>query len=251
MLATWVSGKSLTWVLAHDDEIIETSMQSQLQQSLQQRINGEPLAYIVGTREFYGLQFLVSKATLIPRADTEVLVDWVIANAPQNARLLELGTGTGCIAIAVAHCRPDLSWVATDISLAALDIARQNSKRLGVQERVQLLESNWYVNLSTNDLFDGIVSNPPYIANSDTHLLTGDLRFEPIGALTDGHNGLQAIAHIASKACGHLKHSGFIAVEHGYDQAAAVREIFSQAQLTKITTHHDLERRERFCVGYI
>jgi release factor glutamine methyltransferase len=226
-------------------------MLRQLHHALQRRLNGEPLAYITGTKEFYGLSFLVSAATLIPRADTEVLVDWVIANAAQNARLLELGTGTGCIAIAVAHCRPDLSWIATDISVAALAIAQQNAVSIAVQERVQLLESNWFAKVSKDMHFDGIVSNPPYIASADKHLVTGDLRFEPRGALTDGHDGLRDIAHIAAMARPHLKPSGFIAIEHGYDQAGAVRTLFSQVQMTQIATHRDLEQRERFTIAYV
>lgn len=209
---------------------------------VERRLNGEPIAYIVGQREFYGLPFHVSEAVLIPRPDTELLVELALERLPRGGRLLDMGTGSGAIAVALAHSRPDAAVTALDVSPAALDVARHNAAANGAS--VHFLHSNWYDALGPAR-FDLIVANPPYIASGDAHLAQGDLRFEPIGALTDHGDGLSALRHIAGGAAAHLTKGGWLLMEHGYDQAAAVRALLAAAGLTAPQSWRDLAGIER------
>ena len=201
------------------------------------RLNGEPIAYIVGQREFYGLPFLVSDAVLIPRPDTELLVELALARLRPHGRLLDMGTGSGAIAVAVAHTRPDAVVSALDASDAALAVARHNASANDVN--VNFMHSDWYGALGGAN-FDVIVANPPYIASADQHLTQGDLRFEPMDALTDHGDGLSALRIIVAGAARHLVAQGWLLMEHGYDQSDAVRALLHAHGFTEVQSWPDL-----------
>ena len=213
---------------------------------VQRRLDGEPIAYIVGEREFFGLPFRVSPAVLIPRPDTELIVELALARLAPRARLLDMGTGSGAIAVALAHTRPDATVTALDVSDAALDIAQANAAANGA--RVRFLRSDWYAALG-EERFDLIASNPPYIASGDRHLSEGDLRFEPTGALTDHADGLSALRIIVDGACAHLEPGGWLLLEHGYDQAEAVRALLAARGFTEVQSWRDLAGIERVSGG--
>jgi release factor glutamine methyltransferase len=210
------------------------------------RVAGEPIAYIVGKREFFGLDFRVTDAVLIPRPDTELLVDLALERLPQGAAVLDMGTGSGAIAVALAHTRPDAQVSALDASAAALEIAHANAAANGAA--VRFLHSDWYAALAA-ERFDLIVSNPPYIAGGDVHLSEGDLRFEPVGALTDHADGLSDLRTIVAGAAPHLAPGGWLLLEHGYDQAAQVRELLAAHGYTQVQSWRDLSGIERVSGG--
>lgn len=210
---------------------------------LARRLQGEPIAYIVGQREFYGLDLRVTPAVLIPRPDTELLVELALERLPRQGRLLDMGTGSGAIAVAIAHTRPDAAVTALDASAAALEVARGNAATH--QVRLQLLQSDWYQALPAGSLFDVIASNPPYIVAGDQHLAQGDLRFEPLDALTDHADGLSDLRSIIDGAPGHLKPGGWLLMEHGYDQAAAVRALLAGSGFDHVQSWRDLAGIER------
>jgi release factor glutamine methyltransferase len=201
------------------------------------RIAGEPIAYLIGAREFYGLRFDVTPAVLIPRPETELLVELAIDRLPRQGRVLDLGTGSGAIAVAIANSRRDAAVSAIDFSDTALTVARRNASQHAVQ--VTLLRSDWYAALA-GQCFNMIVANPPYIVAGDHHLSEGDLRFEPVDALTDHADGLNALRHIISGATAFLEPSGWLLLEHGYDQAEAVRSLLDTAQFTEVQSWDDL-----------
>ena len=215
------------------------------------RLQGEPIAYLIGKRGFHNIELQVASGVLIPRPETELLVDiglreiGRIENEVSTPKLLDLGTGSGAIALAVAHAAPDAIVTATDQSPEALAIAKANARHLDLESRVQFAQGSWYVALGDNTLFDVILSNPPYIANEDPHLTQGDLRFEPISALTDHANGLTCLEVIIHGASNHLKPMGLIAVEHGFDQSEAVVSLMKDAGLRDIQTHQDLAGHNR------
>lgn len=208
---------------------------------LERRRQGEPVAYLTGEREFFGLSLGVTPAVLIPRHDTELLVELALARLPQQGRMLDLGTGSGAIAVAVAHERRDASLHATDASEAALEVARGNAARHGVAVEFSL--SDWLAGVTGR--FDVIVSNPPYIPAGDPHLSQGDLRFEPRSALTDEAGGLTDIAAIIAGAPAHLQAGGCLLLEHGYDQAAAVRSLLAESGWQQVQSWRDLAGIER------
>ena len=210
------------------------------------RRQGEPIAYIVGKREFFGLEFAVTPAVLIPRPDTELLVELALERLPPGARLLDMGTGSGAIAVAVAHTRPDAQVTALDVSALALDVARANAAAHGAA--VRFLHSDWFGALA-GERFDLIASNPPYIADGDRHLAEGDLRFEPAGALTDHADGLSALRTIVEGAPAHLAPQGWLLMEHGYDQAAAVRDLLTAQGWDEVQSWRDLAGIERVTGG--
>jgi release factor glutamine methyltransferase len=207
---------------------------------------GEPIAYIVGKREFFGLDFAVNDAVLIPRPDTELLVELAIERLPQAGRALDMGTGSGAIAVALAHNRPDAQITALDVSSAALDVARANAASNGAT--VRYIQSDWFAALG-DERFDLIASNPPYIASGDTHLAQGDLRFEPVGALTDHADGLAALRTIIDNAAQHLHPTAWLLLEHGYDQAAAVRALLVHNGYSDVQSWRDLAGIERVSGG--
>ncbi|MCH8544538.1 MAG: peptide chain release factor N(5)-glutamine methyltransferase [Alcanivorax sp.] len=220
------------------------------QQWIARRVEGEPVAYLIGRREFYGHEFLVSPDTLIPRPDTELLVDMALNHLDGNAplRVADLGTGTGAIAISLALARPAWQLFAVDMDAAIMDLVERNCHRLGAHN-VQLVQSNWCEQL--NDRFDAIVSNPPYIAEDDPHLEQGDVRFEPLTALASGRDGLEDIRLIITQAVTRLVPGGLLAFEHGYDQAEEVRELMREAGLTALASHRDMAGHERVTLGFM
>ncbi len=213
---------------------------------VERRVNGEPIAYIVGKREFFGLDFKVTDAVLIPRPDTELLVELALERLPRQGRALDMGTGSGAIAVSLAHTRHDAAVTALDVSEAALEVARANAAANGVA--VRFLHSDWYGALA-GETFDVIASNPPYIASGDIHLAKGDLRFEPVDALTDRADGLSALRTITAGAAAHLAPSGWLLMEHGYDQAAQVRQLLLDQGYTEVQSWRDLAGIERASGG--
>ncbi|TFW16992.1 peptide chain release factor N(5)-glutamine methyltransferase [Duganella callida] len=210
---------------------------------VQRRLAGEPVAYLVGQREFYGLPFEVSGAVLIPRPDTELLVELTIERTPPQGRVLDMGTGSGAIAVAVAHSRRDAAVTALDVSADALAVASRNAQANNVL--VTFLHSDWYGALHGAAPFDVIAANPPYIASGDRHLAEGDLRYEPVNALTDHADGLSALRRIIAGAPAHLQPRGWLLLEHGYDQAAAVRALLAAGGYVEVQSWRDLAGIER------
>lgn len=210
------------------------------------RRQGEPIAYILGEREFFGLALYTTSDVLIPRPETELLVELALDRMPDNSRVLDMGTGSGAIAITIAHTSPDATVTALDASDAALAVARRNAERH--QVTVRLLRSDWYTALGSEQ-FDMIVSNPPYIVAGDPHLSQGDLRFEPVDALTDHGDGLGAIRAIVEGTPSHLVSGGWLLLEHGYDQAAQVRELLIRQGFRDVQSWQDLAGIERVTGG--
>lgn len=237
------------WLIAHENDALEANIHAAFEALLNRRLNGEPMAYILGCREFYGLDLMVTPDTLIPRPDTETLVEVALAkisNVP-NQSILDLGTGTGAIALAVAKNRPQASITAVDASVGALKVAKQNAENLSIHN-IEFVFSNWFENLE-NQKFDVIVSNPPYIEDQDIHLTQGDLRFEPISALASGVDGLDDIRQIIGDCLIHLKPQAWLMLEHGYNQAAQVADLMADVGLTNIETIKDLGNNDRVTVG--
>ena len=213
---------------------------------LMRRTAGFPVAYLVGKREFWSRAFVVRPGVLIPRPDTELLIELALDGIPAHraADILELGTGSGIIAVTLAAERPQSRIVATDLSQEALTIAQHNARRLGAAH-IRFSRGNWFEPLSENECFDLIVSNPPYIAEQDPHLTQGDLRFEPLLALASGPQGLDALRAIAEGARRHLKPEGLLLLEHGYDQDSALAAILAELGYSRITHHRDLQGHRR------
>ena len=233
-------------LITNSERVLSEDEAARLAALVRRRQQGEPIAYIVGQREFFGLPFQVTPAVLIPRPDTELIVELVLERLAPRARLLDMGTGSGAIAVAVAHTRPDALVSALDVSEDALAVARANAAANGVQ--VRFLRSDWFTALG-DEVFDLIASNPPYIAARDEHLAQGDLRFEPSGALTDFADGLSALRTIVSSAPAHLVADGWLLLEHGYDQAAAVRGLLTDAGYAEVQSWRDLGGIERVSGG--
>lgn len=245
-LMCYVSGLTREQWIARDHQLSPEQQQAYTALA-QRRLLGEPLAYLMGQREFFGRTFLVGPAVLIPRPETEMLVDFVIQYADVGARVLDLGTGSGAIAVSIAAERHDLSVTAVDVSVEALEFARRNNAALS-DGRVDCQVSHWF-NALGEQRFDWVVSNPPYIAAEDEHLSQGDLRYEPFCALTDGADGLACLRSIIQEAPTHLTLGGRLVVEHGYDQAAAVRDLMRTAGLSEVRTQRDLAGQERMTWG--
>jgi release factor glutamine methyltransferase len=242
------TGLTRVQLITQGDRALTPDEASRLDDLVARRLRGEPIAYIVGRREFFGLDFQVGPAVLIPRPDTELIVELSLERLPENApRLLDMGTGSGAIAVAVAHTRPDADVTALDVSRDALAVAQANAAANGA--RVRFLESSWFDALTAGETFDVIASNPPYIAAGDDHLAQGDLRFEPVGALTDHADGLSALRIIIAGSPRHLVPGGWLLLEHGYDQAAAVRTLLVDAGFADVQSWRDLAGIERVSGG--
>lgn len=269
------------WLIAHENENLAPENLAEFNSLIERRAKGEPIAYILGEREFYGLNFMVTPDTLIPRADTETLVeialakiavDKVITNTSfrsmsessvfqadkyktldsdfrrnDEVTVLDLGTGSGAIALAIAKHRPQAQVTAVDASQAALAVAQRNAEHLQISN-VQFLLSDWFSALE-QVRFDVIVSNPPYIEQDDTHLAQGDLRFEPISALASGQDGLDDIRTIIDDCLVHLKPQGWLMLEHGYNQAQAVADLMAQIGLLNVETIKDFGGNDRVTIG--
>ena len=233
VLAAHVLGVDTAWLIAHDTDPLSDTHAAAVESLLAQRLAGVPIAYLVGTREFYGRPFLVSPDVLIPRPDTELLVERALACVPpeQAMAVLDLGTGSGCIAITLALERPLAQVTAVDRSPAALAVAQRNADLLSA--RVEFLTSDWFAafmppRVLAGRRFDLIVSNPPYIATADPHLARGDVRFEPLTALAAGQDGLDDLRRLTRAACAHLRPGGVLLLEHGYDQSDAVQALLRE-----------------------
>jgi release factor glutamine methyltransferase len=236
-----------TWLIAHDDASLLGPQAAQWRAWLERRADGEPLAYLLGEKEFSGLLLGVSADVLVPRPETELLVDWVDALCRRGhavASVVDLGTGSGAIALAIKSAHPRCAVAATDVSAAALRVAHANALRHSLP--IELIESSWWHGLAGRR-FDVVVSNPPYIAEDDQAL--GFLRHEPAAALTPGGNGLGALAGIVDGAMGHLHRDGWLVLEHGFDQGPAVRSMLQRAGFDLIETRRDLAGRERATGG--
>jgi len=253
ILLCHATGLSRVQLITQSDRVLTLEEAQRLDALVARRLQGEPIAYIVGRREFFGLEFQVGPAVLIPRPDTELIVELALERLPQREgtppRLLDMGTGSGAIAVAVAVTRPDAAVTALDVSPDALAIAQTNAAANGAN--VRLLHSSWFDALDAGATFDVIASNPPYIAAGDAHLAQGDLRFEPPGALTDHADGLSALRIIVAGSGRHLVPGGWLLLEHGYDQAAAVRALLLDAGFAEVQSWKDLGHIERVSGGRI
>lgn len=241
--------RSRAWLISHGGDPLDPEQTAAFADLFERRWSGEPIAYILGEREFYSLNFKVTPAVLIPRPETELLVDLALARIPANrtCRVLDLGTGSGAVAVTLALHRQRADVMAVDQSAAALEVARENAQRLGASN-LRLIQSDWYSALA-GETFELIVSNPPYIAAADPHLGQGDLRFEPAAALASGVDGLDDIRTIVRGAAVHLKPDGWLLFEHGYDQATACRQLLVQAGFEQVASAADLSSIERVSYG--
>lgn len=248
LLLGHVLGRGAAWLFAHGDACIDEADAARFEGLVERRAAGEPVAYLLGRRGFWTLDLAVTPATLIPRPETERLVELALERLPaQPCAVADLGTGSGAIALAIASERPLARVVATDASTAALDVARDNARRHGLQ-RVQFRHGDWLEPLA-GERFGLIASNPPYIAAGDPHLSRGDLVHEPPGALASGTDGLDAIRVIVAGASGHLRAGGWLLLEHGHDQGAAVRALLLAGGFVDVRTEQDLEARDRVSLG--
>lgn len=241
-------GLSRVALITQSERAIGADEAARLAALVQRRLAGEPIAYIVGEREFFGLPFRVGPGVLIPRPDTELIVELALERLPPRGRLLDMGTGSGAIAVACAHSRKDAVVTALDVSPEALAIARANA--VANDTAVRFLRSDWFGAIG-GERFELIVSNPPYIAAGDEHLSQGDLRFEPVGALTDHADGLSALRTIVAGAPAHLAPGGWLLLEHGYDQAGAVRALLAAGGFLDVRSWRDLGGIERVSGGRI
>jgi len=244
---------SRAWLAAHPEAVLPQAKASAYYVLAHRRRDGEPVAYLVGKREFWGLELAVTPNVLIPRPETETLVEEALARLPRGRELavLDLGTGSGAIALALARERPHARIVATDASNAALQVARANARRVGAYN-VEFVEADWYAHpaLAPGEArFDAIVSNPPYIGAGDPHLAQGDVRYEPLAALTSGADGLDALRTIVAGARERLAPGGFLLVEHGYDQADGVRALYAAAGFSNHAVARDLAGIVRVAAG--
>ncbi|MEW5893926.1 MAG: peptide chain release factor N(5)-glutamine methyltransferase [Pseudomonadota bacterium] len=239
---------SRTWLVAHGRDRLAGELVQKIETLFRRRCAGEPVAYIIGRREFYGRAFQVGPAVLIPRPETEHLVEAALKRAAPDARVLDIGTGSGCIAITLKLERPDLKVTAVDVSSEALAIARTNAEDWHAQ--VEFIESDLFSALDERR-FELIVSNPPYIPEADPHLAQGDLRFEPRGALAAGPDGLDAIRRIVEQAKTHLAPGGWLLFEHGYDQGEAVQGLFRAAGYAEVFLEQDLAGQPRVSGGQL
>jgi release factor glutamine methyltransferase len=249
LLMAHVLDRPRSWLYAHAETLLSPGVAERFEALVARRVQGVPVAYLTGRRGFWSFELAVTPDTLIPRPETELLVEAALQRLPPGRRLrvADLGTGSGAIALAIASERPLADVVATDRSEAALAVARGNAGTLGIAN-VAFRAGDWCAPLQ-GERFDLVASNPPYIAGDDAHLQAGDLRYEPGLALTPGGDGLDAIRAIASGAPGCLLPGGWLLVEHGHDQGDAVRALLADAGLVEVATLPDLEGRDRVGVG--
>ena len=249
ILLLHVLGKPRSWLIAHADDVLDMDVQTAYALLVERRVAGEPVAYIIGRRGFWSFELEVTPATLIPRPETELLVELALARLPHEAgaAVADLGTGSGAIALAMAHERPGARVVATDASTEALAVAQRNALRLDVRN-VTFMQGDWLTPLA-GQRFNLIVSNPPYIEAADPHLGQGDLRFEPPDALASGGDGLDAIRRIVGDAREHLEVGGWLLFEHGWNQGEAARALLRAAGYADVMTVRDLEQRDRVSGG--
>lgn len=248
ILLEFVTGKGRTYILAFGETVITDAQREQLDRLLARRKQGEPIAHLTGVREFWSLPLFVSPATLIPRPDTECLVEQALARLPSGpCRILDLGTGTGAIALALASERPDCEVTAVDRMPEAVALAQRNATHLTINN-VHIRQSDWFSALPGQQ-FTMIVSNPPYIDEQDPHLAQGDVRFEPLTALVARDGGMADIVHIIEQSRTRLEAGGYLLLEHGWQQGAAVRDAFIRAGYQAVETCRDYGDNERITLG--
>ena len=249
LMLSRATGLTRTQLRTYPEKDVSDAQQAELIVWVHRRLQGEPLAYILGDAEFYGLTLSVTADTLIPRQDTELLVDAALELIPERApwTVLDMGTGSGAIAIAIAHHRPIAQVTALDASRAALAVAQDNACALRLPS-IRFIHSDWFTALG-HQRFDVIVSNPPYIAQNDPHLQATSLPYEPISALTSGVEGLDDIRLLIKQAPNHLNADGWLLLEHGYDQGAAVRHLMQSVGFSAIATHRDYGNNDRITLG--
>jgi release factor glutamine methyltransferase len=250
LLLAHVMHKSRAWLYTWPEQQLDAKQLELFNQLVQRRLNGEPVAHLLGQQEFWSLSLQVTADTLIPRPETERLVELALERIPAKAtwRIADLGTGSGAIALALAKERPTCQIIATDRSMAALQVAKENA-RLNQINNVTFQYGNWLAAVKDQSLFDMIVSNPPYIKEDDPHLQQGDVRFEPPGALQAGSAGLNDLQRIIEDVLPRLKPGGWLLLEHGYDQEAAVIQLLQQAGYEQVEDYLDLAGQPRVAAG--
>ncbi len=249
VLLLHVLGKPRSWLFSHADDVLDSDVTRAFDSLVERRARGEPVAYITGSCGFWSLLLEVTPATLIPRPETELLVELALARLPRDGayRVVDLGTGSGAVALAIASERPQAQVIAIDASADALAVARGNARKNGIGN-VSFRCGDWLSPLG-DERVELIVSNPPYIESDDPHLDRGDLRFEPLAALVSGGDGLDDIRRIIDGACRHLRPQGWLLLEHGWQQGDAVRALLRNAGYAEVFTAEDLERRDRISGG--
>ncbi len=249
LLLCHILGRSRSYLYTWPEYELSETERKALEGVVERRINGEPIAHIIGRREFWSLELTVSADTLIPRPETELLVEAALARIPEKAEwaIADLGTGSGAIALAIACERPHCRITAVERSEGALAVAKQNAIRLGLGT-VEFLQGDWFVPLA-GQRFEMILSNPPYIPDADPHLRQGDVRFEPLSALAAGSDGLADIRHLIRGAANYLQDPGWLLLEHGYDQGAAVTRLLQDAGYADVVDLSDLQGHGRVAIG--
>jgi release factor glutamine methyltransferase len=241
-----------TWLKTWPEKTLAAADTERFEQLFQRRLQGEPVAFIVGTQGFWTLDLQVSPHTLIPRPETELLVEAALQlPLASGSQVLDLGTGTGAIALALASECPDWTLTAVDLQASAVELAEQN-RRAHQLDNLSIYQSDWFAGVAKRQpqtQFNLIVSNPPYIEIDDAHLLVGDLRFEPASALVSGAEGLDDLKQVIGQSCGFLAPAGWLLVEHGHNQGAAVRELFNEAGFVLVETRQDYNQLDRITLG--
>lgn len=250
LLLCYVLDVDRTWLRTWPEKKVSQTLENSFLALLEQRIQGHPIAYLVGSRGFWSMDLQVSNDTLIPRPETELLVELALnLELTHNSKALDLGTGTGAIALALASERPDMDFIAVDSQIGAVNLANKNCQKLGLNN-VEIIQSDWFGSLPLQaNQFDLIVSNPPYIPSNDVHLQQGDVRYEPNTALVSGIDGLDDLKKIITKSPFYLKPNGWLLLEHGFDQAPAVNNLMLEAGYKKVVTHKDYNQMDRVTLG--
>jgi len=250
LLLCYVLDVDRTWLRTWPEKEVSKSLEAKFCALLEKRVQGQPIAYLVGSRGFWSMDLQVSKDTLIPRPETELLVELALGlKLPKNSHGLDLGTGTGAVVLALATERPDMNFTAVDSQVGAVSLANKNCQNLGLSN-VSILQSDWFDSVQLKDnQFDLIISNPPYISANDPHLQQGDVRYEPNSALVSGIDGLDDLQKIIAKSPAYLKSDGWLLLEHGFDQGAAVVRLMSRAGFKKVVTQKDYNQIDRVTLG--
>ena len=250
LLLCYVLDVDRTWLRTWPEKEVSKSLEAKFCALLEKRVQGQPIAYLIGSRGFWSIDLQVSKDTLIPRPETELLVELALGlKLPKNSHGLDLGTGTGAVVLALATERPDMNFTAVDSQVGAVSLANKNCQNLGLSN-VAIFQSDWFDSVQLIDnQFDLIISNPPYISANDPHLQQGDVRYEPNTALVSGIDGLDDLQKIIAKSPAYLKSDGWLLLEHGIDQGAAVVRLMSRAGFKKVVTHKDYNQIDRVTLG--
>jgi release factor glutamine methyltransferase len=250
LLLCYVLDVDRTWLRTWPEKEVSKSLEAKFCALLEQRVQGQPIAYLVGSRGFWSMDLQVSEDTLIPRPETELLVELALGlKLPKNSHGLDLGTGTGAVVLALATERPDMNFTAVDSQIGAVSLANKNCQNLGLSN-LAIFQSDWFDSVQlTDNHFDLIVSNPPYISANDPHLQQGDVRYEPNTALVSGVDGLDDLKKIIAKSPCYLKPDGWLLLEHGFDQGSAVLRLMTEAGFQKVVTHKDYNQIDRVTLG--